>query len=222
VNRLREGVVLKQENVLRFVGVTGLPGAGKGAFVDFLRPFLAEQGVETQYYSLSDELRDEARRRELPIERPVLRTIANQLRQEHGSGVLSLMVLRKIRQNLATIPVETPLVIIIDAIRNPEEVRALRRELGQGFVLVAVEAPLEVLVRRLAARARYDEPDEVVKQEEAARKMILGESGKDEPAHGHNIKQCIEMADWRVDNSDSLEMLAAGIRSFVQEMIPAR
>lgn len=211
---------MKQEKVLRFVGVTGLPGAGKGAFIDLLRPLLAERGIETRYYSLSDQLREEARRRELPVERPVLRTIANQLRQEHGSGVLSLMVVRQLRQDLAALPAGTPLVVIVDSIRNPEEVRALRGELGGQFVLVAVEAPLEVLVQRLASRARYDEPEEIVKRKEAARQMILGESGEGEPAHGHNIAGCVAMADWRVDNSDSLALLGEGINEFIREMVP--
>ena len=211
---------MKQEKVLRFVGVTGLPGAGKGAFIDLLRPLLAERGIETRYYSLSDQLREEARRRELPVERPVLRAIANQLRQEHGSGVLSLMVVRQMRQDLAALPAGTSLVVIVDSIRNPEEVRALRGELGGQFVLVAVEAPLEVLVRRLASRARYDEPEEVVKRKEAARQMILGESGEGEPAHGHNIAGCVAMADWRVDNSASLTMLGEGIQEFIREMVP--
>jgi hypothetical protein len=86
----------------------------------------------------------------------------------------------------------------------------LQRELAPLFDLVAVEAPLETLVNRIAARARYDEPDEFVRQKEAARRMILGESGQDEPAHGHDIKTCIAMADWKLDNSTSLAVLSAG------------
>lgn len=220
LHAIQEGVVLKQENVLRFVGVTGLPGAGKGSFIDLLRQLLAERGITTRYYSLSDELREEARRRVLPVERPVLRAIANQLREEHGSGVLSLMVVQKVYQDLVALPDETTPVVIVDSIRNPEEVRVLRQELGKQFVLVAVEAPLEVLVKRLAARARFDEPEAIVKQKEAARKMIMGESGKNEPAYGHNITDCVEMADWHVDNSDSLETLDKEIRRFIEEMIP--
>ena len=211
---------MKQSDVLRFVGVTGLPAAGKGAFVNLLRSLLAERGVESRYYSLSDELRIEARRRGRPVERRVLRAIANELRLEHGSGVLSRMVTAKLRQELAALPAERPLVVIVDAIRNPEEVEVLRRELGHAFVLVGVEAPLDVLLERIAARARADEPEEFVRQKEAARKMILGEFGKNEPAHGHNIADCVAMADWRVDNSTSLEALAAATTNFIDNMIP--
>lgn len=211
---------MKEDNVLRFVGVTGLPGAGKGAFIDFLRSILQEQGVTSCYYSLSDELRAEARRRDLVVERPVLRRIANDLRQAQGSGVLSLLVLRKMRAEVAALPDAPPLVVIIDSIRNPEEVTNLRAALGDAFVLVAVEAPLEVLVERIASRARFDEPAEFVGHKEATRQMILKEMGQGEPEHGHNIGSCIEMADWRADNSDSLEALAAETQRFVHKMIP--
>ncbi|MDX1662244.1 MAG: AAA family ATPase [Candidatus Promineifilaceae bacterium] len=205
--------------MLCFVGVTGLPGAGKGEFVNILRRMLTRRGIETRYYSLSDELRTEARRRGLTVARPVLRTIANQLRLEEGSGVLSLMVVRHLRQDLNEIAIEKRLVVIIDAIRNPEEVLALRRQLRKELVLVAVEAPLEVLVQRIAARARFDEPEEFVSQKAAARKMILGESGKGEPTHGHNIAECMAMADWRIDNSRSLADLQQQTAHFVREMI---
>jgi dephospho-CoA kinase len=210
---------LERDEVVRFVGVTGLPGAGKGAFIDLLRPLLAESGIATRYFSLSDELRAEARRRGLPVERPILRSIANELRREQGSGVLSTLLVRKIRRDLRDLPVVDGLVVIVDAIRNPEEVRVLRRELEPKFTLVAVEAPLEILVNRIASRARFDEPDEFVQQKEAARKMILGESGKNEPAHGHNIAECVAQADWHLDNSGSLQDLTAATRRFIDAVI---
>lgn len=210
---------MKQDENVRFVGVTGLPGAGKGAFVDLLRPLLEQQGIATRYYSLSDELRDEARRRGRAVERPILRAIANELRLQHGAGVLSLLVTRKIKQELEILQGVDNVVVIIDAIRNPEEVHVLRQELTPHFTLVGVEAPLEVLVNRIASRARFDEPDEFVQKREAARKMILGESGEGEPAHGHNIAECVAEADWRVDNSGTLQDLTAATRRFIENVI---
>lgn len=212
--------LLNLDEVLRFVGVTGLPGSGKGAFIELLRPMLESHGVATRYYSLSDELRDEARRRALEVSRPVLRAIANELRLVHGSGVLSLLVVNKVRHDLGLIPAGQPLVVIIDAIRNPEEVAFLQRELAPQFDLVAVDAPLDTLVNRIAARARYDEPDEFVRQKEAARRMILGEAGKDEPAHGHDIVTCMGMADWKVDNSTSLAVLSQETEAYIAARIP--
>lgn len=210
---------MNQEDVLRFVGVTGLPGAGKGAFIELLEQELTNRGIISRYYSLSDELREEARERQLEVTRPVLRTIANELRQQQGAGVLSARVVRKVRADLDAVPAATQLVIIVDAIRNPEEVAELRKQLDERFLLVAVEAPLALLVERIAERARFDEPEEFVQKKEAARRMILGESGENEPAHGHNITQCIASADWHIDNSDSLAKLATVTRDFVEQAI---
>ena len=151
----------------------------------------------------------------MEVSRPVLRAIANQLRLEHGSGVLSLLVVNKLRQDLSLLTDDLPLVVIVDAIRNPEEVAYLQRELAPRFDLVAVDAPLDVLVSRIAARARYDEPAEFVRQKEAARRMILGEAGNDEPAHGHNIRRCMDMANWTIDNSASLDSLAQQVEAFI-------
>lgn len=195
------------------MGVTGLPGSGKGTFIEILRQILAARLVQTTYYSLSDMVRSEARRQGLPIERPILRQVANELRQTEGSGVLSKMVLQQIEAD--NVPAG---LIIIDAIRNPEEVWLLRRQLKDNFVLVAVEAPLELLIERVMSRGRSDEVKEVMVQREVAQRMILGESGSNEPAHGHNIAQCIQMADWHIDNSQSLIALTEETQKFADQM----
>jgi dephospho-CoA kinase len=203
--------------VIKFVGLTGLPGSGKGEFFNSLSGVLESRGIRLRYYSLSDELRDEARRRSMPIERPVLRSIANELRLKYGHGILSTMLCKKMLGELEENPDSSPVVIIVDAIRTPEEVIALRKELGSEFMLVAVEAPLDTLIERVSARARFDEREEVVKGKDAARNMILKEAGYEEPLHGHNIAECIKMADWHIDNSRTLDSLQQQIIIFAEK-----
>ncbi len=210
---------MSKREVLRYVGVTGLPGSGKGAFIEVLEQQLAAHGVALCYYSLSNELREEARERDLPITRPVLRDIANELRQQEGSGVLALRVVRKLHAALTQEHDDGPVVVIVDSIRNPEEVLTLEQQLAPHFTLVALEAPIELLVARLAARARADETAEVVQKREAARQMILGEAGRGEPAHGHNILACIEMAGRRIDNAGSLADLDKQAARFAAELV---
>ncbi len=202
-----------------YVGVTGLPGSGKGAFIEELRSRLALRGVPSGYWSLSDELRDEARQRGEPVTRPVLRRIANELREEFGGGVLAGRVADKARAELSAQAGSGPIVMVIDSIRNPEEVRTLQRKLRPDFTLVAVEAPIEQLIARIAARARADEAADVVSHEALARQMILGEAGEGEPAYGHNINACIAMADFHLDNSGSLADLAAETIRFLDFLL---
>lgn len=210
--------MLNQEHI-QFIGVTGLPGSGKGSFIDSLRRMMAEHHIATRYYSLSDELRAEARRRGLPVSRPVLRDIGNELRAGRGSGVLGGVIARKALEELASTPVSGPLVVVIDAIRNPEEVRALHKALAPAFMLVAVDAPIELLIERIAARARDDEATEVMQQKLAARQMILGESGRGEPAHGHQISATMEMAGISIDNSRDMAYLEMQVASFADQIV---
>lgn len=202
-----------------YIGVTGLPGSGKGAFIEELRRRLTLQGIPSGYWSLSDELREEARSRGESVTRPVLRRIANELREEYGGGVLARRVADKARAALQVEAGPGPTAMIVDAIRNPEEVRTLQRELRPDFTLVAVEAPIEQLIARIAARARADETVEVVSHEELARQMILREAGEGEPVHGHNISACMAMADYRLDNSGSLADLAAETARFLDFLL---
>ena len=202
---------MKVQEVLRFTASPACPERER-AFIDVLRSMLEAQGIGTRYYSLRRVTREASAARwkcRGPFCEP-----RQQLRLEHGSGVRRVVV-NKLRQDLSLLTDDLPLVVIVDAIRNPEEVAYLQRELAPRFDLVAVDAPLDVLVSRIAARARYDEPAEFVRQKEAARRMILGEAGNDEPAHGHNIRRCMDMANWTIDNSASLDSLAQQVEAFI-------
>lgn len=210
---------MKMNNVIKYIGVTGLPGSGKGEFIRILGEILTKHGIDLRYYSLSDELRDEARRRSLAVERPVLRSVANELRLKFGGGILSSMLCKKISQAIASDPPHARTVIIIDAIRTPDEVSELRSQLGGNFVLTALEAPLETLIERVSGRARFDERTEVIEGKAAARSMILREAGQDEPDHGHNIEACITMADYHVDNSRTLDCLSLQVAHLADTIV---
>ncbi|HEX6512345.1 MAG TPA: AAA family ATPase [Chloroflexota bacterium] len=198
----------------RYFGLTGLPASGKGTFKDLLLEELDRRGLAHAYHSLSDELRAEVRFRGLPVERDVLREMGHELRLKHGSGILSKRVLDRIaadaRQGLQYA------VTIVDAIRNPGEVRALRDSLDSDFLLVAIEAPVDSIIERLRARARAGD---IVDDDELSRRVLAAELGLNEPEHGHNIAECIAMADVRIDNAGSLARLRSAATEFVEKHI---
>jgi hypothetical protein len=126
------------------------------------------------------------------VSRPVLRAIANELRLEHGSGVLSLLVVNKMRQELIQLPAGQPLVVIIDAIRNPEEVPFC----SESWRRTLIWSPSKRRWRRWSTalpRARVTTSlTSLCARRKRRGSMILGEAGKDEPAHGHDIQTCID------------------------------
>lgn len=210
---------MEERNVLRFVGVTGLPGVGKGEFIARLQAVLQEKGISAYHYSLSDVLRAYVRQQGLAVERPVLHRIANELREKHGSGVLATMVAETIAERLRTLDNQAKVAVIIDSIRTPDEIVTLRERYLSKFVMVGLEAPIDTLVTRIIVRRRFDEAADVLAQETAVREMLLKESGQGEPAHGHSIAKCIEMADWRIQNTGSLDELSAKIEDFVSKAL---
>lgn len=210
---------MEERNVLRFVGVTGLPGAGKGEFVARLQAVLYEAGITAYHFSLSDVLRAYLRKQGLPVERPTLHRVANELRAEHGAGVLAAMVADLIAEQIKPVKQDAKVVVIIDSIRTPDEIRTLRARYKDRFVMVGLEAPIEVLVTRIIERRRSDESADVLAQEASVREMLLKESGQGEPEHGHSILKCIEMADWRIQNTGSLDDLSSQIEDFASKVL---
>lgn len=175
---------------------------------------LTHRNVSHTYQSLSDELRAEARFRGLTPDRDVLREMGHELRLKHGSDVLSRRVLERLASNLRQGLQYA--VTIIDAIRNPGEVRALRDSLGADFLLVAIETPVEAIIDRIRARARGGD---ILDDDEFSRRVLAAEMGLNEPEHGHNIAECIAMADVRLVNAGPLPELRSAVVRFTDEYV---
>ncbi len=118
------------------IGVAGTNAAGKSTIVRMLE----ERGFLT--LSLSDVIREEASRRGLPHDRAVLQQLANEMRERDGPAALMREALRRIRR--------PDLPVVIDSIRNPAEVEALRE---RDALLIGVDAQARVRFARAIERA---------------------------------------------------------------------
>src|SRR5262245_18800327 len=94
------------------IGLTAPNVAGKGQSAKYL------QTKSFYYYSLSDAIRDEVRTRKLEVSRESLIQVGNELRQRFGPSILADRIVE------LTLPDRN---YIIDSIRNPAEVAALRK-----------------------------------------------------------------------------------------------
>jgi dCMP deaminase len=119
------------------IGLTGRNASGKTEVANYLR----QMGY--QYYSLSDAIRDEIRSRGMDISREVLIVVGNELRTRFGPGILAERVALRLREECN---------YVVDSIRNPAEVEALRR--CKGFTLLAIKAEQSVRFERSRARGR--------------------------------------------------------------------
>jgi dCMP deaminase len=167
------------------IGLTGKNCAGKTAVCQYL----VSRGFE--YQSLSDDIRQEIRKRGGEITREVLTEVGNELRSRFGAGVLAERVLVRLGYDCN---------YVVDSIRNPTEVEVLRQR--KDFILMVVDANEVVRFERSMLRGREGAAQtlEQFVQEEKR------ELQSDDPAN-QQLVATRRMADVVVNNDGSLEDL---------------
>jgi len=167
------------------IGLTGKNGAGKTAVCDCLQA----RGFE--YASLSDAIRAEIRRRGEEITREKLIETGIEMREKGGAGILAERVLAGL---------ETEHNYVIDSIRNPAEVDALRRR--PDFTLFAVEASAKTRFERTRLRARENAA--------ATFEQFMAEEERELESENPAAQQLIAtmaLADTVIENNGTIEAL---------------
>ena len=175
------------------LGVTGPNAAGKGEVSAYLRT----RGFAV--HSLSDIVREEAAARGLSPEREHLIRIGTLLREQGGLGVLAERLIPRLGRR-----------DVVDSIRNPAEVAALRST--PGFVLVGVDAPAELRFARSRLRARPGDPESF--EEFTARER---QENSANPA-GQQLRATFALADRLVDNDGDLDALHVRVDAFLDAL----
>lgn len=168
------------------IGLTGSMASGKGELARYLK------GLNFSFTSLSDMVREATiQKSQKNISRQDMQNIGNKLRQQGGPGILAKRVREKIKSSKKK-------TWIIDGIRNPEEVIELKKL--PHFYLIGVKSDLEVLLKRLNSRNRKTDQA----QPSELKQVIRREWGNGEPAGGQQVGQCMEMADFTIENNGTL------------------
>ena len=189
------------ENILKSIvfGLTGKNASGKGTVAEILKR------KNFTYHSLSDSLRDELKSLKKEETRENLIDIGNKLRQKGGPGVLADKLIPKLNSENNH---------IVDSIRNPLEVISLRKEtLLRRFFLISVDANSRLRYDRLCSRGRIGDTDSWEKFVEQDKK----EENNDDP-NKQQLSRTMEMADYSIDNSGTLEDLEAQVNRIISSL----
>lgn len=178
------------------IGLTGKNGAGKGEVANFLK----ERGF--QYYSLSDALREEARKQGKEITRNVLVGLGNAMREKEGPGCLAERIFAKL---------DPEKHYVIDSIRHPSEVQVFRRR--NHFALIRIHAPDRLRFERLRQRDRENDPKTF--EEFRALEAREAQSGN---KTDQQLDQTLALADIQVDNNGPLKELHEKIKPILVEL----
>jgi dephospho-CoA kinase len=98
---------------------------------------------------------NEVKKQGLPLDEKNVGHIADKMRKDHGMDIWAAKTLKKI----STINKEK--CIIIDGIRNIEEIEIFKKKLGTDFIIIAVTASDEIRQKRFLNRGREDDSSDV-------------------------------------------------------------
>lgn len=180
------------------LGIAGLYAAGKGEVVGFL----TERGFVA--HSLSDVIREELEAQGVSETRERMIAAGSDLRSRFGQAILA----ERLGDRLVS-----DRNLVIDSIRHPAEVGALR-ERSASFVLIWVEAPEELRLERLRGRGRPGDPADVSE----LRALEGRELASPDPA-GQQLEAVRDLADFVVRNEGSREELGAQLQAILKKSL---
>ncbi|MBU4457371.1 MAG: AAA family ATPase [Candidatus Omnitrophica bacterium] len=164
------------------IGLTGPNASGKGEAASYLRT----KGFK--YHSLSDALREEAEKSGIEPLRENLIRLGNELRRKNSPSYLASIIGERLTE---------PGNYIVDSIRNPAEAEALQEK--KGFVLLGIDAPVEVRFKRSLKRRRPGDAETLQDFIEKEKRENLNNP------ENQQLKKCIEMADVVIVNDSAMD-----------------
>ena len=177
------------------IGLTGKYAAGKGTVADILM----RHGFK--YHSLSDMLREELKRRNVPESREALLALGNELRANEGPGALANRLIHHLTTDRE----------LVDSIRNPVEVETLRQ--AEGFILWGIDADPRIRYERLRARNRQGDPTTF----EAFSALEAKETQSDNPA-AQQLGATYALSDVVLQNDGDLAALESQVLKLLSEL----
>lgn len=172
------------------IGITGTMAAGK----DTIAAYLQTKGFI--HHSLSDILREELKKENLPENVDNLLALGNCLRKKFGAGILGKKILEKIKKNKEE-------KVAVTSIRHPAEIEELKKM--KNFFLLAVDAPIRL--RYLRAQKRNRQGDRVSFEKfKAQEKLQLQNKGS-----AAQILNCMNQANYKIINDKTFADLYAKV-----------
>lgn len=180
------------------IGLTGPNASGKGEAALYIK----SKGFI--YHSLSDILREEAQRLGIEPLRENLIDLGNELRRKNSASYLATCAIEKLSEEDH----------IVDSIRNPSEIEALRKV--NAFLLIGIDAPVEMRFERSLKRQRPGDAQtlaEFIKKEKRENKN---------DSENQQLKKCMGIADTVIINNSSIEDFHGRIDAAIKQIKPRK
>lgn len=167
---------------MKIIAFTGMPASGKSEAVQLAK----DKGIPV--VRMGDLVWDETKRQGKPLNDKNVGSVANNMRKKNGMDIWAKRTVEKIH-SLKKSP-----HLVIDGVRNMEEIEYFKKDLGLDFFVVAIDAPDELRRKRAIARGRTDDSKDLKDLEERDKREIIW-----------GLQKVIADADIIIQNNGSLE-----------------
>ena len=175
----------------RIIATAGLPGSGKGLFSDVA----ASYGIPV--FVCGDIVREETRRRGLPLTLESTGAVMLNIREEDGPAVISKRLIPRIDASECD-------AVIVEGVRNLEEIDELRAKYG-AVTLIGIHASPQTRYERLNARGREDDPSTWEEFESRDRREL-----------GVGVGKAVALADEMIVNEGTIDEFQDNARTILQ------
>jgi dephospho-CoA kinase len=167
---------------MKILAFTGMPASGKSVAVDIAK----EKNMPV--IRMGDLVWEETKSQGLELTDKNVGKIANDMRKKYGKDVWAKRTVEKIKSNVRDD------CVVIDGIRNFEEIDFFKKELESNFIVIAILASDETRKKRILARKREDDSSDVKDLEERDKREL-----------GWGLGEVISSADIVISNEGSIE-----------------
>ena len=135
---------------MEIIAFAGMPFSGKTEAVKIAKE------MEIPVIRMGDIVWQEVKNRNLKINDKNVGFIANEMRKKHGKNIWAKKTIDKIKD------IKNTKYLVIDGIRNLEEVETFKKELKGDFILIGVEVSDKTRYKRAMKRNREDDSVDLV------------------------------------------------------------
>jgi len=167
---------------MKIIAFTGMPASGKSEAVQLAK----DKGIPV--IRMGDLVWEETERQGKPLNDKNVGEVAQSMRKKHGMDIWAKRTVEKI-QSLKQLP-----LLVIDGVRNMEEIEYFKKELGMDFLVITIDASDELRRKRAIARGRTDDGKNLKDLEERDKREI-----------GWGLQKVIADADIIIPNNGSLK-----------------
>ncbi len=176
---------------MKLIAFVGMPASGKSEASAVARK------MNIPVVNMGDVVREETARRGLSPTDENIGGTGTKLRSEEGMDAVARRCVPRIRSM-------DSLVVVVDGIRNKEEISYFKKQFGKDFKLIAIHTPTELRFERVIKRGRSDDMRDV---EELKR--------RDEREKSWGLDKAIKTADLTIENVSTIEKFQDEIKKLL-------